>query len=287
MPFSPASLVLRGVDQAVHRGLSAGADVARVTRFLSGRSRFVGREDDVFVATYPRSGTTWVHAMVYYLLHGLDTEFFHISEVAPWWERTLAHRADGVEYLAALSGPRVLKSHARPEWLPKRGRKIYVVRDAGDVARSYFRLYRTHLGFEGTIEEFVERMRRGRVQYGRHADHVNAWSKHRDSVLWLRYETVFSDARKTLSALCAYLGCDADPKLLEAVLDKTAIDSMRSEAHLYDHGGEILFQRGVRRHGFIGSGGSGAGEPPGVAGLRTQLREGSRSRSWRLDKYLR
>ncbi len=275
------------MDRAIHQALGIGADLGRVTRFLAGRARFAPRPDDVYIATYPRSGTTWVHTMTYLLTHDLDTEFDHISMVAPWWERTLAHQDDGAERLAALPGPRVFKTHARREWLPRTGRCIYVVRNSADVARSYYRLYVTHLGYRGGFESFLEALLDGRLQYGRHADHVASWARHRERVLWLAYEEIYRDPRAALRRIAEFLDVSADESTLNAVAEATSIEQMRAQAFKYDHGGEVLYQRGLLREGFIGQGGVGCAEL--TANHRSLLAtQPARVRpEWRLDKYLR
>lgn len=49
---------------------------------------FVPRPDDIFIITYPRSGTTWMQMILYQLTTDGDMEFPHIYEYCPWFERS-------------------------------------------------------------------------------------------------------------------------------------------------------------------------------------------------------
>ena len=118
---------------------------------------FQPRPDDIFVVTYPRSGTTWTQMILYQLTTDGRMDFAHITQVCPWFERALKAGRD----LDALPGPRVFKSHLPYRRIPKGPcRYIYVARDGKDVAVSYYHFYRSHMGYKGTFEEFFERVPR-------------------------------------------------------------------------------------------------------------------------------
>jgi hypothetical protein len=57
---------------------------------LSGELLFVPRPGDLYIASYPRSGTTWLQMIVYHLMTNGDMSFDHISAVIPFFERSLS-----------------------------------------------------------------------------------------------------------------------------------------------------------------------------------------------------
>jgi len=119
------------------------ADSFRCARFLRGAAAHHARPDDVYISSYPRSGTTWL-TLIVHLLRGGGLEFEHLSRVVPWYERDLAlGRATAQDYLQ-LPGPRVFKSHLPHAWLPRGARYLYVMRDGRDVAVSYYHFYTSH-----------------------------------------------------------------------------------------------------------------------------------------------
>jgi len=50
---------------------------------------YVPRPDDIFIVTYPRSGTTWMQMILYQLTTDGSMDFPHIAEYCPWFERSL------------------------------------------------------------------------------------------------------------------------------------------------------------------------------------------------------
>lgn len=47
------------------------------------------RPDDIFIVTYPRSGTTWMQMILYQLTTDGNIDFANIYQVSPWLELSL------------------------------------------------------------------------------------------------------------------------------------------------------------------------------------------------------
>lgn len=252
---------LRGAAKGMERGRARLTDAARVARFLDGRLRFAPRDDDVYVATYPRSGTTWMQFILYLLRSDRAVDFEHISLVSPWWERTLAHGTRRPEDFAATPSPRVFKTHLPPQWLPAKGKVIYIERDGRDVAVSYYHLYRTHLGFEGTFHEFFERFMAGRVQYGSWFKHARAWRAEAEAprVLALRYEAMLAEPRASIARVADFLGWSVAPAAWPDILHKASRDFMKGHESRFDPITETLIDLGLNPGHFIREGKQGAG----------------------------
>lgn len=254
--------VLQAVAGGFEQGRAALTDAARVARFLDGRLRFLPRADDVYVATYPRSGTTWMQFILYLLSSDRRVDFEHISLVSPWFERTLAHGTRRVEDFAAMPSPRVFKTHLPPQWLPDAGRVIYIERDGRDVALSYFHLYRTHLGFEGTFHDFFERFMAGQVQYGSWFKHVAAWRGREGDprVLSLKYEDMLAETEQTIRGVASFLGWSVADDAWPDILHKAGREFMKAHEARFDPITETLIDLGVEPGHFIRDGRRGGGE---------------------------
>jgi hypothetical protein len=227
-----------------------------VLRFFKGYLSFEPCDSDIYVASYPRSGTTWMQYILCLLTRGLESGFGHIGEVVPWWERSLALRLEAPQNLAALPDPRVFKTHLPLRWLPARGRYIYLYRNGPDVAVSYFHLYRRYLGFDGTFEQFFDRFMEGRLQYGSWFKHVAGWKAHmgHPRLIFVRYEDLKKEPKKWVEKVARFCDLPSDNRTIGDVVQKTRFDRMKVEEEKFDHAGELLINRGVRKRGFIRSG---------------------------------
>src|SRR5262245_32980510 len=153
---------------------------------------FVPRPEDIFIVTYPRSGTTWLQMILYQLTSEGSMDIPHIAEYCPWFERSI-RSARGFE---TRPSPRLFKRHLPYSQIPKGPcNYIYVARDGKDVAVSYYHLYRRYNGYDGTFEQFFARFLRGKVEFGSWFHHVRGWWAHRHdpNVLFLTYEELTRD----------------------------------------------------------------------------------------------
>jgi methylamine dehydrogenase accessory protein MauD len=218
---------------------------------------FVPRPDDVFIVTYPRSGTTWMQMILYQLTTQGKMDFPHITTVCPWFERSLK---DGTAY-DALPAPRVFKSHLPYRKIPRGPCKyIYVARDGKDVAVSYYHFYTTHMGFKGTFAEFFERFLRGEVHYGSWFRHVRCWWEHRHdpNVLFLRYEELAANLPGCLRTISAFCGVTIAPHRWPVILERCSFDFMKRHESQFDPLTEMLFAHGFRANSHLRQGKAGA-----------------------------
>jgi methylamine dehydrogenase accessory protein MauD len=232
----------------------------RTTAIAAVRSpfeKFVPRPDDVFIVTYPRSGTTWMQMILYQLTTDGNMDFSHITQVCPWFERSLG---DGTAY-DALPGPRVFKSHLSHDKIPKGPCKyLYVVRNGKDVAVSYYHFYVTHEGFEGTFEEFFERFLAGQVHYGSWFTHFRRWWEHRGdgNVLLLRYEDLIADLPGCLKRISAFCGLEVAAERWPGILERCSFAFMKQHESQFDSSLGTLYERGWRPQAFLRKGKAGA-----------------------------
>jgi Sulfotransferase domain len=222
------------------------------------RCEFVPRPDDVFIVTYPRSGTTWMQMILYQLTTDGAMDFPHITEYCPWFERS-QRSANGFE---SRPSPRVFKSHLPYHQIPKGpGKYIYVARDGKDVAVSNYHLHRTYFRFEGTFAEFFERFLRGRIGYGSWFRHVAGWSAHRHdpNVLFLTYEELARDLEGCLRRISAFCGFVVPPERFPGIVERCRFEFMKKHESQFDPAMEWLWELGVRLNAFLRAGRVGEG----------------------------
>jgi len=109
---------------------------------------FAFRDDDVIVATYAKSGTTWVQQMVGQMLLGPDPELA-TAELSPWVDLRVPPREIKLPAIEAQTHRRFLKTHLPVDALrfSPRAKYIYIGRDGRDVVWS---MYNHHVNANAT-----------------------------------------------------------------------------------------------------------------------------------------
>ncbi len=256
-----ASRVLGAATSALDVAVRNLDNARRIANFLRGRMELEVRATDVFISSYPRSGTTLTQWILYLLTHDEQPDPAHLTKVSPWFERSLAIGELAGSDLERFPSPRVFKSHLPRQWLPDGARYIYVERDGLDVLVSYFHFYRAYLGFEGSLDEFHRRFMDGRVQYGSWFEHVAEWRERASDpdVLIVRYEDMLSDRKASIERMVEFLGWERDERCVDRAVIESSFDAMKRRESVFDHATAMLLERGVSPESFLRAGESGRG----------------------------
>jgi aryl sulfotransferase len=99
---------------------------------------FRARPNDVVVATYPKSGTTWMQRILSLLIFRSE-EPVQLDQVFPWWEVNRRPIEAVLEDFEAQSHRRSVKTHVPFDGFPRFDmvKYIHVSRDGRDVCMSY------------------------------------------------------------------------------------------------------------------------------------------------------
>ena len=97
------------------------------------------RDDDIVIATYAKSGTTWLQQIVGQLIFGGDPDLA-VAELSPWLDLRVPPREVKWEALAAQQHRRFVKTHLPVDALvfSPTAKYVYVGRDARDVVWSLY-----------------------------------------------------------------------------------------------------------------------------------------------------
>lgn len=192
-------------------------------------------DTDVFVVTYPRSGTTWTEQIIHLLLNKGEQGSKVLGDAVPWLE-TLPNRKQGLkEFLAGMTRRRCFTSHLPYCLMPGtqnlKARFVYVARNPKDVAVSTFYHDQSKHSYDGTWEEHFRLFMEGKVMYGSYFDHVLPWweaSQQAGNILFVKYEDMKHDLRPIVTQLMSFIQIKADDKLIEKVIEKSSFGSMAS-----------------------------------------------------------
>ncbi|NXF36913.1 ST3A1 sulfotransferase, partial [Nyctibius bracteatus] len=221
------------------------------------------KDSDIFITTYPKSGTVWTQNILSLIIHEghrKGTENVKTVDRIPWLE----YNIQNVDY-AALPLPRVFATHLPYYLVPrdlrkKRGRIIYVSRNPKDVMVSYYHFSK----FMSTVEEvpdfnlFMERFLAGKVVSSSWLDHVTGWYSHAEdfNILFLTYEEMKKDLRSAVLKICNFIGKELSKEEVDSVVRLATFENMREDqrANYKDLPGGIVAKNNGRflRKGTVG-----------------------------------
>ncbi len=196
---------------------------------------FAAKDGDVFIVTYPRSGTTWTEQIVHLLVNKGEQGEQRLTDAVPWLE-TLPHRPNGmIKFLETMPQRRLFTSHLPYPLMPPidntTARIVYVARNPNDVAISTYFHNQSKGGYEGTWEEHFQLFLNSDVGFGPYFDHVLPWwqaSQKDKNILFLKYEDMKHDHAGNVAKLASFLDIQADSRLIQTVVRLSSFQSMTS-----------------------------------------------------------
>jgi Sulfotransferase domain len=184
--------------------------------------------DDTFIVSYARSGNLWTRFLVANLVHpDVEVRLSNIEQLVP----DTCNQSSRA--LLRTPRPRYIKSH---QYFDHRYQRIvYVVRDPRDVALSYYHFQRKyrHIDDAYLLERYVEDFVNGTIgseDWGTWKENVASWVATRGEdpdFLLLRYEDMVDDTPRQLRRLAAFLGIEASPERMNAVIEMSAAGRLR------------------------------------------------------------
>jgi hypothetical protein len=188
-------------------------------------------DKDVFLASYPRSGNSWLRFLLLEMTgrrSGFDTAFDEVPYVGA---------QTGAPELVP-GGGRLIKTHE--PYLPVYRRAIHLVRDPRDVVVSYFRYMQRVEQIvvlptddeSASFDHFVDAFLAGRADaHGTWQTHLDSWldaaQTGKCSVLRLRYEDLRADPQSHVLAMGRWLDLDISLERATEVVERCSLDRMR------------------------------------------------------------
>jgi len=237
--------------------------------------RFAFRDDDLIVATYAKSGTTWTQQIVGQLVFGGAPDV-PIHAISPWLDLRVMPPETMAE-LEAQTHRRIVKTHLPLDALTfsPRAKYLYIARDGRDVVWS---LYNHHANANDLWYQLLNETP-GRVgppmprpdpdirsyfrtwlaedgqPFWSYWDNIATWWAARDlpNVKLVHFNALKADLEGEMRAIAAFLGCDIPEERWPTILEHCSFDYMKANAEnvaplggaIFDGGAKTFINKGV------------------------------------------
>jgi hypothetical protein len=188
------------------------------------------RPQDIFQASYPRSGSTWLRFMLFQILRGEEAGFGTVDKCIPEIE---SHR--GVPPILP-GGGRLIKTHE--QYRKDYTKAVFLVRDPRDVLLSCYAtavdLGLASLVSKGDFDSFLSSFIQGRaLQQGSWLQHTRSWLESpltkAGNLMIIRYEDLRRNSEQVLGQLLRFLGVTPDVQIIRKAIENNSLNRMRTK----------------------------------------------------------
>lgn len=234
------------------------------------------RDDDIVIATYAKSGTTWVQQIVAQMLYGGDPDLA-VAELSPWLDLRVPPKEVKLPLVEAQTGRRILKTHLPVDALvfSPRAKYIYIGRDGRDVVWSLYNHHaNANAAWYGALNDTPGRVgpaiepppadirdywRDWLAQNGHPFwpfwDNVRSWWAIRElpNVLFVHFNDLKRDMPGEMRRIAAFLDIVIDEARWDTIVEYCSFDWMKKNAvksvplggAFWDGGAETFINKGV------------------------------------------
>jgi aryl sulfotransferase len=239
---------------------------------------FEFRGDDIIVATYAKSGTTWLQQILSQLIFNGATDQ-DVAALSPWVDLRLPPKDVKLAALKEQSHRRFIKTHLPVDALvySPDAKYIYIARDGRDVVWSYYNhhsnlndlFYKEINAVGGPGIEPAEPPSHGVHEYFRHWlgndgyplwsywDNISSWWKirHLPNLKVLHFADLKADMPGQIREIADFLGITIDESKWDSILEHCSFDYMKNNAEKSAPVGGVFWEGGART--FIHKGTNG------------------------------
>lgn len=237
---------------------------------------FKFRDDDIIIATYAKSGTTWMQQIVAQMLFGGDPAL-PVAEMSPWLDLRVPPKEVKLPMVDAQTHRRIVKTHLPVDALvfSPRAKYLYIGRDGRDVLWS---LYNHHVNANanwyaalndtpGRVGPPIEPppadirpywhdwMECDGHPFWPFWDNVRSWWAIRNlpNVLFVHFNALKRDMPGEMRRIAAFLDLPIDESRWQDILTYCSFDWMKHHATMsvplggafWDGGAEVFINKGT------------------------------------------
>ena len=228
---------------------------------------FKPRDTDVFIISFPKSGTHWLAYTVHFLIckEKITKPFLHnyinffdlpqvdvLPEIMQSFDARKMAGFDVAKMRALRSAidnfpdPRLFMSHFPYEHLPQnpKAKYLYIYRNPKDIAVSAFNHFSnsTHKLYQGTFEQFFDLIIK--TDFFNFCKHFKAFLEHKDELNYfvLSYEELKQDFKTKVQEIAVFLGIELTEELYALIEKETNFETMKGNVFINS---EHFMQKGT------------------------------------------
>ncbi|MEO6217457.1 MAG: sulfotransferase domain-containing protein [Sphingomonas sp.] len=237
---------------------------------------FAFRDDDIVIATYGKSGTTWMQQIVGQLIFEGDAEV-NVAELSPWVDLRVPPKEVKLPEIEAQMHRRFLKTHLPVDALvfDPIAKYIYIARDGRDVMWSMHNHHaNANAAWFAAINEtpgrvgppvppadadlrryFLNWLEKDGDPFWPFWENVRSWwaVKHLPNVMLVHYQDLKQDLVGEMLRIAEFLDIDVDAARFPAMVEHCSFDWMKANAAksaplggvFWDGGAETFINKGV------------------------------------------
>jgi aryl sulfotransferase len=236
------------------------------------------RDDDIVIATYAKSGTTWVQQIVAQLIFN-GQEGIEVAEMSPWVDLRVPPKEVQLEILESQTHRRFMKTHLPIDALvfSQKAKYIYIGRDGRDVLWSFYNHHSTanknwydvlnetpgRVGpamqppNPSIIEYYHDWLNKDGYPIWPFWENIRSWWETRNlpNVLLVHFENLKKDMPGEIRRIAEFIDTPIDESNWESILKHCSFDYMKENASKSAPAGGIFWDGGAQS--FIHKGTNG------------------------------
>jgi aryl sulfotransferase len=237
---------------------------------------FKFRDNDIVIATYAKSGTTWMQQIVSQLIFK-GQEDINVSELSPWLDLRIPEAEIKLQGLESQQNRRFIKTHLPVDALvfsPK-AKYIYIGRDGRDVVWSMYHHHATandlwyqllndtpgRVGppierpVESVVEYFRDWLEKDGYPFWPFWENIRSWWNIRNlpNVLLVHFQKLKEDMPAEIKRMAEFLEIDVEESHWDDILKHCSFDYMKKHSEksvplsgvLWEGGSQTFINKGT------------------------------------------